>query len=93
MKKTKAKGRTRRPAKERPAPVRDYAKADFKPWEEYEGMWISPDNKEILSIVMAVRLCWRLMFKTKRELMDAVCRGTDEQGKALFDMIPSLRLS
>ena len=75
MKKTKAKGRTKRPAKERPATVRDYAKADFKPWEEYEGMWDSAGQQRDPFNCYGGSTLLEADVQTKRELMDAVCRG------------------
>ncbi|RUW62107.1 hypothetical protein [Mesorhizobium sp. M7A.F.Ca.US.008.03.1.1] len=54
-------------------PDAEFAALDWKPWEHYEGEFVPPTNDEWIEAInptlVAIRLAWAVMYKTKPELI------------------------
>lgn len=67
------------------ATIEDFAATDFEPWSEAERVGVDRDGvKQDLAVVsMLLPFCYRLMFKTKAELMADVATWDEEKGRLI----------
>jgi hypothetical protein len=52
------------------ASIREYAKADFKPWPREPGESLFPSNEQMCEAAAAARMAYAIMLKTKEELIE-----------------------